>query len=241
MNAPVQPADSAAQPGRCWRVIGVQGDHSCPELVQAIHCRNCPVFVSAALSMFDRPSTACDADQEADAPGRDDSPAVLRKADEERLFVFALGSTWCAVECGIVDEVAVDGPIRRLAHRCSGLLEGLVNVRGELLLSVAMDRLLGFNNAAPSPGLLRLGPGQCARRVIIGEAQERWSFRATRVLGIHYVARSALEAVPLALPSPLDRLLRGVLRMDDGAGTKSLVSVNVLAGKALVAALRQGI
>jgi len=38
----------------CWNQIGVGGDHSCPELVKHIHCRNCPVFATAAQSLFDR-------------------------------------------------------------------------------------------------------------------------------------------------------------------------------------------
>ena len=32
----------------CWRVIGVTGDRSCPELERFIHCRNCPVLAEAA-------------------------------------------------------------------------------------------------------------------------------------------------------------------------------------------------
>ena len=46
---------SVTQPmPECWRVIGVSGDRSCPELEQFIHCRNCPVLAEAARSFFDR-------------------------------------------------------------------------------------------------------------------------------------------------------------------------------------------
>ena len=41
----------------CWRKIGVYGgDQSCPMLVEALHCRNCPVFSDAARTLFDRES-----------------------------------------------------------------------------------------------------------------------------------------------------------------------------------------
>src|SRR5215472_14146833 len=40
----------------CWNRIGISGDRSCPELEAHIHCRNCPVFASAARAFFDRPA-----------------------------------------------------------------------------------------------------------------------------------------------------------------------------------------
>ena len=42
--------------GDCWNRIGTAGDRSCPELETHIHCRNCPVFASAARTFFDRPA-----------------------------------------------------------------------------------------------------------------------------------------------------------------------------------------
>ncbi len=40
----------------CWSHIGVSGDRTCPELSSVIHCRNCPVFTTAARTFFDRPA-----------------------------------------------------------------------------------------------------------------------------------------------------------------------------------------
>src|SRR5271166_6523855 len=42
----------------CWNRIGTSGDGSCPELQTHIHCRNCPVFASAARTFFDRSAPA---------------------------------------------------------------------------------------------------------------------------------------------------------------------------------------
>ena len=38
----------------CWNTIGVRGDTSCKELVQHVHCRNCPVYSKAAAHLLDR-------------------------------------------------------------------------------------------------------------------------------------------------------------------------------------------
>jgi len=37
----------------CWNEIGVRGDRSCPRLKEHGHCRNCPVFSSAAAVRLD--------------------------------------------------------------------------------------------------------------------------------------------------------------------------------------------
>ena len=38
----------------CWNSIGIAGDRSCRELEAHIHCRNCPVFASAAEEFLHR-------------------------------------------------------------------------------------------------------------------------------------------------------------------------------------------
>ena len=37
----------------CWNKIGVWGNQECPELERVIHCRNCPVYSSAAARLLD--------------------------------------------------------------------------------------------------------------------------------------------------------------------------------------------
>ena len=38
----------------CWREIGVSGDRTCPELVEHLHCRNCPTHAQIARKLLDR-------------------------------------------------------------------------------------------------------------------------------------------------------------------------------------------
>ena len=54
MSELLTPDGSTAAINDCWNRIGVRGDASCPELKQYGHCRNCPVFASAALTLLDR-------------------------------------------------------------------------------------------------------------------------------------------------------------------------------------------
>jgi chemotaxis-related protein WspD len=50
MNSPKLPSSS----DRCWNAIGVSGDRSCAELLEMIHCRNCPVYAQAGRSLLER-------------------------------------------------------------------------------------------------------------------------------------------------------------------------------------------
>ena len=54
LNVKEEKNTSNDHPIDCWRVIGVGGDRSCPELKTYIHCRNCPVMTDAAEAFFNR-------------------------------------------------------------------------------------------------------------------------------------------------------------------------------------------
>ena len=60
---------AAAAVNACWDRIGVQGDASCPELKQHVHCRNCPVYSAGAMQLLDR-EMAADALLRRDQPSR---------------------------------------------------------------------------------------------------------------------------------------------------------------------------
>ncbi|HEV2606461.1 MAG TPA: chemotaxis protein CheW, partial [Xanthomonadaceae bacterium] len=133
----------------CWRRIGVYGgDQSCPMLIESLHCRNCPIFSDAARTLFDRESEVDSSDQWQRNDAIQDSHAAA--------LVFRLGHQWLGLPPALVAEVAARQPIRRLAHRTTGKLEGVVNVRGELRLCVALGELLGLGARSEASGTARM-------------------------------------------------------------------------------------
>ncbi len=155
----------------CWNRIGVRGDGSCPELPKVVHCFNCPVFAAASQRLFERePPPACveewtreRARSEEDGQG----PTVA-------LLLFRLGEEWLALDVHWLIEATEPHTVHRIPHRTSRLLQGLVNIRGELQLCVSPREVLGVpdqrrHRRAPAgrrspeadrgrlrPGLLRL-------------------------------------------------------------------------------------
>lgn len=126
----------------CWNRIGVRGDASCPELELRSHCRNCPTFSAAAASLLDRdlpPEYLGEWTRHFAAPAAVEAPGA------QSAFLFRIGANWLALPAGVADEVAELRAIHSVPHR-RGIVLGLVNVRGELLVCVSLARLLGITH-----------------------------------------------------------------------------------------------
>jgi chemotaxis-related protein WspD len=184
---------------QCWKTIGIRGDRSCPELSTHIHCNNCPVFAAAGRRFLDTPSP----------PGYvDEWTARLAIPEEETdgelvsVLVFRLGPEWLALPVATLTEVTRPRVVHRIPHR-GGIVAGLVNIRGELLVCVRLELILGIADT-PQPD------HDQQRFVVIHRDKETWVFRADEVDQVYRLAMPQL-----ALPAPtLNRahakLTRGV-------------------------------
>ena len=180
----------------CWRVIGVSGDRSCPELQSFVHCRNCPVLAEAARGFFERGAP----------PGYLDSwraileePAEAAQGADSSVLVFRVGREWLALPTAALVEVTPARTIHTVPHRHGTPLAGLVNIRGQLQLCVSLHAVLGLEGGPTT----RAGgdEGDGTPRLIVAErdsggAAERWVFGVDEVAGVHRVGRADLRAVP---------------------------------------------
>jgi chemotaxis-related protein WspD len=195
-------ADAVKAPlPECWRVIGVTGDRSCPELERFIHCRNCPVLAEAARGFFDRPHP----------PGYLDAwraileePEEAIEADSASLLVFRLATEWLALPATILVEVTPVRMIHAVPHRAGTPLAGLVNIRGELQLCLSLHALLGLPGGPRLPPLAGAVPDAVADavpRLLVVERSparpaDRWVIGVDEVAGVQRVPRSTLRPVP---------------------------------------------
>ena len=129
----------------CWNRIGVRGDRSCPLLAQHTHCRNCPVFATTAAELL---NGALPDDHLRDWTEHFARPPALEQAGTESVMIFRIGSEWLGLPTALFWEIAELRRIHSLPHRRSGSVLGLVSVRGELLICVALDRVLGIERSA---------------------------------------------------------------------------------------------
>jgi chemotaxis-related protein WspD len=155
LSAPVAPEDqmpelSLGLAGElvdpCWNKIGVYGDHSCKELQQFIHCRNCPIHARAGVKLLDRSPPAGSRREWTEHFAAEKSASTPARST---VLVFRVGAEWLALPARAFQEVAPWRHIHSLPHRRQGLVLGLANIRGELLVCIALNRLLGIEEPAP--------------------------------------------------------------------------------------------
>src|SRR5882672_2671299 len=86
----------------CWNSIGVHGDRSCPELIEFVHCQNCPVFAAAGRHFLDAPSPDGYLEE---WTGRLAGKAEDLSCDLISVLVFRLADEWLALPIHALVEV----------------------------------------------------------------------------------------------------------------------------------------
>jgi chemotaxis-related protein WspD len=184
----------------CWSRIGVLGDGSCAELQKHIHCRNCPVYAAAGERLLDRALTTDYRREWAlhfSVPKRKLAPGSIS------LVLFRLGSEWLALPTPVFQEVVERRRIHTIPHRRHGALLGIVNVRGELLVTVSLAGVLGItdNGAASKTGRLLVSVWESQRIV----------FPVDEVHGVHRCDPENLGEPPNTLVKSGTSYTRAVL------------------------------
>jgi chemotaxis-related protein WspD len=176
----------------CWSRIGVRGDRSCPELVEHVHCRNCPVYGAAAREILDGelPDGYRDQWTRHFAP-----PREAQAQDATSMVIFRLGAEWLALPASSVAEIVDRRLIHTLPHPRRDMVLGLVNVRGELLACVSLAGLLGLGSAQGTEDARGVYP----RLLVIQGEGGRLVFPADEVYGIQRCERGELREAPVTV------------------------------------------
>ena len=198
------PTDQSEETRSCWSQIGVQGDASCPELPRVIHCRNCPVYCKAGVALLDRPLLPEYRRAWTEHFARDKK---LASPARHSALLFRINAEWLALPTPAFQEVAEHRPVHSLPHRRQGIVLGLVNVRGELLICVSLGHLLGL---ARSP--LRESARTAYHRLLVAKWDSyRFVFPADEVRGILRFQTTELQEPPATLTKSRLSYTQGIL------------------------------
>jgi chemotaxis-related protein WspD len=175
----------------CWTTIGVQGDASCPELEQHVHCRNCPVYSAGAMHLLD---AALPVDDLASRTTQFAQPKPVKELNTQSIVIFRVGTEWLALPTACVAEVANLLPIHTVPHRPSGVVMGLASVHGELLICISLGHMLGMEPSAVVHQRIR---GTAERRLLVIRREHvRAVCPVDEVHGIHRFHPRELKEVP---------------------------------------------
>jgi chemotaxis-related protein WspD len=182
----------------------VQGNATCPELKTFIHCRNCPVYSNAAVQLLDRPLLPQYRREWTEHFAKEKPLAAPTRASA---LLFRISAEWFALPTQAFQEVAEHRLVHSLPHRRQGIVLGLVNIRGELLICVSLGHLLGLD---------RLPPGETLRRTYDRLLVTNWDgnrlvFPADEVRGIHRFQMPELKEPPATLAKSKLSYTQGLL------------------------------
>jgi chemotaxis-related protein WspD len=229
----------------CWNRIGVRGDRSCPELEQHVHCRNCPVTRAVAVELL---AQQVPGDYTAQWTEHVSRPALQTDRDTASAVIFRIGSEWIALPAAAIQEITNLRPIHRVPHRTSGVVLGVVNVRGELLTCVSLARVFGLegetasalsggpsssSGSAPSEGPAPSALLARKRLLVIRRKDLRAACPVDYVEGVHRYAPAALSSVPATVAKAGTRYSRALLAWREQ-------TVGVLDEELLFSALKRG-
>jgi chemotaxis-related protein WspD len=197
----------------CWNRIGVQGDRSCPELVQHIHCRNCPVYSAAAALLLDG--------EMGDAYVHERTAHFSREQadhshDTLSLVIFRIGREWLSLPSSTLLEVTDVRPVHPIPHNNGGVVQGLVNLRGELLICVSVGRLLGLESSGKAGSEQERTPGVCPRLLVIHDEGGRLAFPVDEIDGIHRLDPRTLDKVPATIANATSAYSEAMLPWKNG-------------------------
>jgi chemotaxis-related protein WspD len=201
-----QPSAATPSLASCWSTIGVWGGRSCAALDVHVHCRNCPVYSDAAAALLDRPVAA---ELAIDQARHFEAAQSLEERETQSVVIFRIGSEWLALPTSVIAEIAAHRVIHTVPHRRAGIVLGVVNVRGELLVCASLGRLLGLQAAdEPAPGTSHKREG---RLLVLRRDGVRVVLPADEVSGVERFHPKELKEVPTTVSKGATAHSRAVL------------------------------
>ncbi len=114
------------------------------------------------------------------------------------VMVFRISTEWFALPVSVIQEICPHVTVRKLPHRRGGILNGLVNVRGELLLCVALGAVLGIEETA-GEGLTLKSASSDRLMICRSSDAQRLAFQVNQVHALHRYHPKDLRKTPATL------------------------------------------
>jgi chemotaxis-related protein WspD len=194
----------------CWNKIGVWGDGGCPELERHVHCRNCPVYSAAAAQLLDAEMPPGYLDEWTQHLSRE---KPRQSIETNSVVIFRIGMEWLALPTSVFSEIAPLKAIHSLPHQRNGVVLGIVNIRGELLVCVSLGEALGLAKVTDEEA----GKTVTAQRrlLVVKREGSRLVFPADEIHGIHRFSNDDVRPVPATVSRATATYTRGMLLWKD--------------------------
>jgi chemotaxis-related protein WspD len=136
---------------------------------------------------------------------------------EMSLLIFRLYREWLAISTHVLHEVAQSRIIHKIPHRSGHVLMGLVNLRGQLRLSIALHNLLQIETATPEQIIpIQIGRKSSYQRMLsVQQGEDQWIFPVDEVFGIYHCTTKQILNVPVTVAKSTANYLKGVINWEN--------------------------
>lgn len=164
----------------CWNQIGTWAaqEQRCPRLATVGHCSNCDVYRSAGRELLKREPPAGYLAEWREFLAR---PLLRSSATAVFYLYMSTGERIVGIQTRALEQVVNARVIRRLPHNTSRVLQGVANVRGEVLPCISLDALLADSDARTAD----VNEPTYKKMVVATFGAHRWILPAVDVLGLH--------------------------------------------------------
>jgi chemotaxis-related protein WspD len=186
----------------CWSRIGLAGDRTCPELRKFILCPRCPVYSKAGAQLLDRPLPPEYRLELTRRFAQPEKPAAPAKA---AAIIFRVETEWLALPLRVFQEVAEPRTLHSLPRRRPGMVVGLANVRGQLLICISLARWLRLPNRAAAEAA-----GSEQRLLVANYDGSRYVFPVDEIQGVHRIQPEDLREPPATVAKSTSNYAQGL-------------------------------
>lgn len=164
-----------------------------------------PKDAGAVMRLLDQPLSDADLAEGSEYAAR---PARPRSGGSEGVLLFRLDGELLAIPAILLRRTTPYARPSPVPHRTTGLLRGLCNIRGELVLCADLRRLLGVAPSADQ--VMKEGQSDPRRMVVIGTAAEPWVFEVDSLVGVERIDTGTLRPAPLTVEHAINAYVLGL-------------------------------
>ncbi len=187
---------------QCWEQIGVYGSCTCDILEQYEHCRSCPVYLYSGRLLFKK---VADDEFIKDWTKLYSQEKEHDRQDKKSVVMFKIQNEWFAIETGLFQEAVVNKLIHIVPGRTNKYLYGIVNVNGELFLSIAMESFLGLDRSSDQDF-------NAKNLLVLNFDDQRYCFPIDEYDSVAGIRIDDLEEIPHTLSKMEDNIIKSVFR-----------------------------
>lgn len=192
----------------CWNTRGVwsQASDKCEQLVEYIHCRNCPIFSNEGKRVLDRVAPTGYLKEWRKSLS---AKKKIVKADIAAVLAFRVGNEWFAIPAQCLHEVTERRTIHRIPGNNNNDISGVVNIGGEVRVCYSLESILGVKC---DPEYDSKDEEASVKRFIVALLGDHYYvFCVNQVSGLCWYGNDDLSSVPATLAYKSGSMLLGLI------------------------------